>query len=477
MFTKRRKQQEKTETKSIQKLMIGLLVVIILLSIKTTNSYASETEKIQISQEEQKIVDNIMNRYKKGLSEYYLEITDFEQIEEDLIYLKSIYPECTYQELWDKMYAVGSEEELEELFEPDFLQEENSQIGTLSVNEAMVMTTSAATAVQTTQEYYLDEELFEDKTLPFDVIKLNRKTGSKSKKTFKQVLTSYNKAIPGLIKTRTKEGECTTMVPQGICVAGSYILISAYDAEEIDSSVVYVVDKKTLTLQTTLALDITAHAGGIAYDSANGNLWVCYSKEAGGKPNKYMYAYKIDVDGMVRKGSYSYIKHNRIESVDIVPSCCTIYNGRLWIATFSKVSDARATMMSYDISGKYGYTLTKGMTIDSLPYLVQGIDFKKVNGVDWLAMSTSFGRKNDSDMYVYRLDNINLNGSGTTASLSGKLAKSIELPSMSEGVVSNGNKMYMIYESGCWKYRNGDKDGNSTNPCDRITVLKSSYVY
>ncbi len=53
--------------------------------------------------------------------------------------------------------------------------------------------------------------------------------------------------IPGMKQTLTKQGteyrlENNTFVPQGICVAGKYLLISAYDYNKICNSVIYVMD-------------------------------------------------------------------------------------------------------------------------------------------------------------------------------------------------------------------------------------------
>ena len=58
-------------------------------------------------------------------------------------------------------------------------------------------------------------------------------TKSPAYKTYKKMRSAmnYNKsfAIPGMKTTNVAGFSCTTMVPQGLCLAGSYFLITAYD--------------------------------------------------------------------------------------------------------------------------------------------------------------------------------------------------------------------------------------------------------
>ena len=58
------------------------------------------------------------------------------------------------------------------------------------------------------------------------------------------------------------------MVPQGMCIAEQYTLITAYDSDEAAKSVIYVLDFNK-NLVKTLILPDSYHVGGIAYDTAN----------------------------------------------------------------------------------------------------------------------------------------------------------------------------------------------------------------
>ena len=64
------------------------------------------------------------------------------------------------------------------------------------------------------------------------------------------------------------------MTPQGITIAGKYILLTAYDGEHEHASVVYVLDKKTGKYLKTIQVAGRPHLGGIAYDPVAKNIWV-----------------------------------------------------------------------------------------------------------------------------------------------------------------------------------------------------------
>lgn len=116
-----------------------------------------------------------------------------------------------------------------------------------------------------------------------------------------EVSNSDTFGIPGLECTNILGDTCDCMTPQGICVAGDYILITAYcninaykddlksnssngsNAEKLEKeenhskhcSVIYVVSKFSKKYLTTLVLPDKNHVGGIVYD---GNyIWVAKS--------------------------------------------------------------------------------------------------------------------------------------------------------------------------------------------------------
>ena len=91
--------------------------------------------------------------------------------------------------------------------------------------------------------------------------------------------------MPGLESTDILGESCGYMVPQGICIAGDYMLVTAYDsgdfyknpkqgAHKINPSVLYVLSNQTpgsRELLTTIVLPDRNHVGGVAFDGKN--IW------------------------------------------------------------------------------------------------------------------------------------------------------------------------------------------------------------
>ena len=120
---------------------------------------------------------------------------------------------------------------------------------------------------------------------------------SSSFSEFKKTLATKNSnpvdgvIIPGLAQTdQGKNTVCRTMIPQGVCVAGNYLLVSAYDnkseVEVKDSnykhsdkhnSVIYVIDKNTKKYITTIILENnTSHVGALAWNGKTGSDGLIY---------------------------------------------------------------------------------------------------------------------------------------------------------------------------------------------------------
>lgn len=92
--------------------------------------------------------------------------------------------------------------------------------------------------------------------------------------------------IPGLAPTADgdlvrKYIQCNNLCPQGICLAGEYLLTTAYCMDEVHESCVFVYDRETGAFLNTIILTEKSHVGGITYDGGDtrdGNIWICHSK-------------------------------------------------------------------------------------------------------------------------------------------------------------------------------------------------------
>ncbi len=257
--------------------------------------------------------------------------------------------------------------------------------------------------------------------------------------------------IPGLKQTNVSNVACTTMVPQGVCIAGNYILISAYDYEKKFNSVIYVVDKDTGSYKTTLNLGFEAHVGGLAYDG-RGSVFIADSSE------KVVRILSLDeVSSAVDSGRDSYtVNISDSFSVSVSPSFLTYYGGRLYVGNFDT-----GNMACYTCTGSKWVQNYKKKSF--LPENTQGISFVDIGGKTYLIASCSHGRQNKGKFYIYRCAN-------TESKSIEKVAVKTQMyvPNMNEDLFLDGNILYTCYESAAKEYRSGII-WRSYNQVDRIT--------
>lgn len=252
----------------------------------------------------------------------------------------------------------------------------------------------------------------------------------------------YSKSfiIPGLVTTNIDGFSSTAMCPQGITFAGNYLLQTAYDLNGEENSVIYVMDKKTKELLTTLILPSLTHAGGICYDGVN--IWV----PTGTKVSSIFFT---DIEDAVASGDpYYYVEYNTTCSLGITASYLTYYKNKLWIGTYDELK--ATNMHSYIIKDKdTAPTLTLADTI-VMPTRVQGAVFTSQGT---LILSRSCQLRKGLRGYMRQLDvyRPNLTKSENGVIALGDLANTVEMPSMNEGIAIDGSYLYVLYESGAFK--------------------------
>lgn len=274
--------------------------------------------------------------------------------------------------------------------------------------------------------------------------------------------------IPGLKYTLSKNSTtgqyCVATeryVPQGICVAGQYLLITAYDSEGIYNSVVYVMKASDNTYITTLILPTASHCGGITYDTVNSYIWVCDGYSLSGFSYSFLNTAATNV--LNRKNTSSAVKAVNLVSFakklglrnntnsTFNASFCTFFDNRIWVGEFS----ANSTKEAYALTINASSNSIRTDYIMEVPRKSQGMVFYR-NGTDvYLFVSTSYGRDNDSNIYLYNTSYSN------PETISGKTYKRIYknnhidrftfLP-MAEGITVSGNMLYIIFESGAYTY-------------------------
>ncbi len=264
------------------------------------------------------------------------------------------------------------------------------------------------------------------------------------------IKTSFN--LPGMKSTNVKGENCDGMIPQGITYYNGMFFMTAYcecAAKERHRSVIYVVDSSTGKYITTLVMQEVVHAGGITY--AGGYLWI-----VGEKDSKNIYYYNFSEINY----AITYVLQNpSVKSIDLTSythgkqvvndmtriDYCTTYSGYLCIGDFYK--DKTGSLKLYNPVVTASKTMNSIMTISSLPEKAQGAVIQKIGNYIYILISTSWGRGNDSMVYIYRTETSVLSGSVS-------VKKTMVMPCMIEEVVVNGSYTYMLFESCGDKYRN-----------------------
>ncbi len=266
---------------------------------------------------------------------------------------------------------------------------------------------------------------------------------------------SYTKSfvMPGLISTNVGGFASTAMCPQGITFAGKYLLLTAYDMKAEENSVIYVMDKSTKELLTTLILPSKTHAGGIAYDGTN--VWVPYGKKISSIPFK-------QIKEAVAAGTpYSYVTYNTNCTLSISVSYMTWYNDKLWIGTYNELETTK--MYSYTIENKDTAPTVKQTDTIVMPTRVQGMAFTD-EGV--LILSRSCQLYKGLRGYMRQLDLYQpdfANAKNGVISL-GKVINTVEMPSMNEDITINGSYLYVCFESAAFQ--------DASYKMDRICAFK-----
>lgn len=272
---------------------------------------------------------------------------------------------------------------------------------------------------------------------------------------------SYAKSIiiPGLQNTNVAGFGCSTMVPQGMTFAKSYLMVAAYDKSGAENSVIYVINKSTKKLATTVVLPSRLHAGGLAFDGTN--IWVTHTT------NLYCIKYSKIKSAISKKANYVELPAYAtvIEVGQKAGSLC-YYKSLLWIGSYNETSSGY--LGSYQILNKKSAApsllLKRRIKIANR---VQGFAFTS-NG--YLVLSRSCQTDKSKRGFLHQLDvyKPNLKKAKKGIIKLGRIRKRVDMPSMNEEIAVSGKYLYVNYESGAF--------ANAVNRMDRICAFKVSAV-
>jgi hypothetical protein len=246
------------------------------------------------------------------------------------------------------------------------------------------------------------------------------------------------------------------MCPQGMTFAEDYLLLTAYDLKAEENSVIYVIDKSTKKLLTTLILPSKAHSGGMGYDGTN--VWIAKGTKVASIPFS-------EIEAAALKGStYSYVDYNAICSIGSAVSFISYYNDRLWIGSYNELLPTY--MHSYLIEYKDTEpSLVKADTV-FLPTRVQGVAFTSKG---YLILSRSCQLYKGLRGYIHQLDVYNPDISNTDkVTLLGERINKVYMPSMNEEIDIDGYYLYVNFESAAFS--------RASYKMDRISAFKLSVI-
>lgn len=285
-------------------------------------------------------------------------------------------------------------------------------------------------------------------------------TKSPAYKTYKKMKSAMNYsksfAIPGMKNTNVAGFANTSMVPQGMCLAGSYFLITAYDYKKVDYSVVYVVSRSSKSYITTIVLPSKAKVGGIAYDGTN--VWISKGKAVASFP------YSVITDAVNGGNAYTELASYRsVYKLDSTASFMGCNNDVLWIGTFKQTA---STMKGYRVTNKETLpSLTPAYTMD-VPAKTQGITF---DSEGTMILSRSYRTKKAKSGYISQLRTYK--PSFDAPKSSGKVLKNAALkvttmPPMVKGVAVYNTYTYALFSSSYYT--------SCKYPVDRVIAMKTN---
>ena len=330
-----------------------------------------------------------------------------------------------------------------------------------------------------------------------DTSKLKTSTGFRYENTFAKSVEKFPAlarissaatfGIPGLALTKVEEGLCECMTPQGICVAGPYVLITAYcniakyrdelekhatkggNPEKLEAakqhkqhrSVIYVVDKESLEHIATVALPDCTHGGGISYDGTF--VWVAKDNER--KMSAVLFS---ELERVIHYG-FGTVRYLKTVNVKCQASFTITYGGRMWVGnTFSRTT---GTLVGFRVKNILGIPrLVRDGEIE-MPVLAQGAMLADIGDKTYLAISVSGGRVNPSVVHRYEIDMTKVEKGKVLKLDDCKSLGTLELPPMMEEITIDPETqaVYTQFESASSPY--ADVEGN---PCksivDRVCV-------
>lgn len=260
----------------------------------------------------------------------------------------------------------------------------------------------------------------------------------------------YSSFFNSLVGLDYKIPNLGNYVPQSFILYKGYIILSAYF--KLDgihkNSCLFIIDSNQNIVKRVELSGCSAHLGGICYDDVNNLLWIC---------DKRAHISSYDFSKVVDFSSYFVLKKiNSFSIGDVYPSTTrasymTYFNRKIYVGTFDSSIFGHGVVKVFDVlnDGKISFSNVHYFYVS---YRAQGISFINKDGRNYMAISSSYGRSNDSmiELFLYDSKCNSYASCGDKKNKKRLVGKSV-MPSMLEGInlVVVGGKLLLLslYES------------------------------
>lgn len=298
-------------------------------------------------------------------------------------------------------------------------------------------------------------------------------------KTFKNlILTNIDIPICGLEWTAIDNIRSSEMVPQGVCCAGQYLLITSYAHKPSSAkTALTILNIKDGSYVKTIGIE-PVHAGGIAFHPQSGYVWVSYD-EPGKTSARLM---RVSLNTILKQKDGTALSESSFSLFYLTElrrsSYLTIHNNLLYTGYFSQSKTGSFFAVALNALGEpeireknYLKSLYSCNTRD----YIQGVSFIETASQKYAVFSQSYGRRSaslflerGSKLLVYPYQKLEI------ADFREKPKKRICMPVMIEQTYPYHDEiLFAVFESASRVYYDNPapKGGNSKNQIDRICGL------
>lgn len=257
--------------------------------------------------------------------------------------------------------------------------------------------------------------------------------------TISDRINNSNKEFINSIVKEQNIDDLNDYVLQGICKVDDNYLITAYNSNRVNNSIIYIFDSN-LEKYRIREINTKSHVGGITYDPNHNNIWIT---DINGTISAYdkneLLSYKKDI---LPKFKNIYVGK---ELNNYYGTCSAAYitydDNKLYIGNFNDRNNS--IIKEYNILDNGMINIDDYNKIRISEY-VQGIAFYEDNDSKYLIISSSYGRQLYSKLKIYNYDDL-------------KLIKELKTKELMEEVLVDDDKLITVYESNAKIYKKDER--------------------